>query len=170
MHTVKNVFQYFDHRHVREKEKSFETWQEIQDILEQIQSKLELIDDTNILRWVLTLEVQALAAINPLCTMENSGNIKPFLPLEKFPPAHKNEVQLSFKHTTHSAGRKKKGRQLRYSVVTTMNAQGALGVHVLTWSLICWQTSWFGCQEVPVCLEAVTGEDDGKGSTKSWFI
>ena len=70
----------------------------MQDLQEQIQSKLELIDDMNVLRQVLTLKVHALAAINSLCTMENSGSIKPFLPLEKFPPAHKNEVQLSFKH------------------------------------------------------------------------
>lgn len=92
----------------------FETRRAIHDLLQQIETKVEVIDDTNVLQRVLTLEVQAVAAIDSLCTATNSANINPFPPLEKFPPAKKHEVQLCFKQTTHSAGRKKKGKQLRY--------------------------------------------------------
>ena len=106
----------------------FETRRAIHDLLQQIETKVEVIDDTNILQRVLTLEVQALAAIDSLCAATNSGNINPFPPLEKFPPAKKYEVQLSFKQTTRSTGRKKKGKQLRYSWITRMIAEGILGV------------------------------------------
>ena len=98
-----------NHRYFwRKKTVLYETRQAIQNLLEQIQSKVEIIDDANVLRQVLTLEIQALAAIDSLYTATNSGSINSFPTVEKFPP--KNEVQLSFKQTTRSAGRKIEGQ------------------------------------------------------------
>ena len=62
----------------------FETRRAIHDLLQQIETKVEVSDDTNVLHRVLTLEVQAVAAIDSLRTATNSGNINPFPPLEKF--------------------------------------------------------------------------------------
>lgn len=68
-----------------------ETRQAIRNLLQQIETKVEVIDDTSVLQRVLTLQVQALASIDSLCTTTNSGNINPFPPLEKFPPAKKQK-------------------------------------------------------------------------------
>lgn len=81
---------------------------EIKQYLEQM---LLTIEDSNILDRVQALLIKASAAMQ---SVSGDKDIKPFVGSDKFAPAKKNEVQLRFKQTTHTAGRKKKDSILKY--------------------------------------------------------
>ena len=77
--------------------------------IERVTSGLEAIDDAHILDHAITvlthlattLEANAQSQIGP-------PNSVTFLAVDHITPAEKNEKQLCFKRTTHSAGRKQK--------------------------------------------------------------
>ena len=83
----------------------------VQVAAERVQSLSKAITDTHILEHALaTLSTLAssLKANIPMQCNENSNQPTSFSTVDNFAPAQKNEVQLCFKRTTNSAGRKQK--------------------------------------------------------------
>ena len=83
----------------------------VQVAAEWVQSLSKAITDTHILDHALatlsTLASSLMANISMQCN-ENSNQPTSFSTVDNFAPAQKNEVQLCFKRTTNSAGRKQK--------------------------------------------------------------
>ena len=78
---------------------------------ERVQSLSKAITDTHILDHALATLSQlasSLKASIPTQCNEDSNQPTSFSPVDHFAPAQKNEIQLCFKRTTHSAGRKQK--------------------------------------------------------------
>ena len=82
--------------------------------LEKVLAQTEAITDAHILDHALANLTKLSASLQVHIPKEIDGTkeaiLQPssFVPVEKFPPAKKNEVQLRFSRTTHSAGRKQK--------------------------------------------------------------
>ena len=80
----------------------------IQKEIEMIAQATETLDDTHILEHAQTVLSQLSATLKThLTPCEEVPKIN-FTNTEKFAPAQKNEKQLRFFKTTHSAGRKQK--------------------------------------------------------------
>ena len=67
----------------------------VEGYLHDIRRHTEATDDPNVLDKVLSLIMQASAALN-VVTAESEKEMKPFEIKERFAPAQKNEVQLRF--------------------------------------------------------------------------
>lgn len=75
-----------------------------------------MIQECDVLNQVLSLVMQASAALKNVTTADNGMKTKllNFEIKDKFAPAQKNEVQVPLKKTSKEPGRKKKSKQLRY--------------------------------------------------------
>ena len=82
--------------------------------LEKVLAQTETITDAHILDHALANLTKLSASLQVHIPKESidTNEAMPlpsgFVPVEKFPPAKKNEVQLRFSRTTNSAGRKQK--------------------------------------------------------------
>lgn len=73
-----------------------------------------MIQECDVLNRVLSLVMQASAALKNVTTADNGMKTKllNFEIKDKFAPAQKNEVQVPLKKTSKEPGRKKKSKQL----------------------------------------------------------
>lgn len=83
----------------------------IEEYLHQIEQGIELVQEPEILKRVLSLVMQANSSLQSV----SNSTIPGFIVKERFAPAQKNETQLHFKKTSSSPGRRTKNKKLRYN-------------------------------------------------------
>ena len=86
---------------------------QIEHYLGEIQNAVQPIEECDVLNRVVSLLMQASAALKTVTTTVETKPLN-FMIKEKFAPAQKNEVQVPFKKTSKEPGRKKQSKQLRY--------------------------------------------------------